>query len=346
MLRLLCGWVFVFAFLMPLTSWAKGVPIGEATAEQKESAKTGYVEGRTAFDEGRFQEAYDKFKSSYDIVASPNSHHMMAMALREMGKLAQAYEHFGEVAAEADAAAAVDEKYKKAAENARAKRDEVRNQIGFLNLAIDKEDDASSLTVNDRPIERNRWSGPIPANPGNTTVVIQTHAGKRHEKSVNVEAGGSHDLTFTIAVAIEPVGDDDDDDDDDGEGIEWVTPYRIAGYAAAGLGLVSFAIAGGLGSAAQSKHDQLADECGGVCPAEREDDISSGESLQVATNVMVVMGAVLVAGGVALWLVAPDARDGLLSDDGESDDDKPDDDPDFSLYVAPTPGGMTLGGTF
>jgi hypothetical protein len=343
MLKKIAWLTWFIVLLLPASGWAKGVSIAEATDEQREAAKAPYIEGRKAFDEGRHEDALKQFQASYDIVASPNSHHMMAMAMRELGQFAQAYEHFGEVAAEADAAAATDEKYAKAADNARAKREEMMSQVGFINLAITNPDGARSLTIGGRPIERARWSGPIPANPGNNDVVLTLSNGEEVNKSLSVTAGETHDLALS-AAAPEPETPEEPEESE--EGIQWLTPYRITAYAVVGVGLISFGIAGGLGSAAQSKHDELATSCNPApCPA-LEDDISSGESLQVATNVMVVVGAVLVAGGAALWVFAPDANGfgggGGEGDDGEDDDDKP----DFSMYVAPLPGGAMVGGQF
>ncbi len=317
--------MLALVLLFPAGAWAKGAPIASATEEQKEAAKGPYVEGRTAYDEGRHADALKLFQASYDIVASPNSHHMMAMAMKELGQLAQAYEHFGEVAAEADAAAATDPKYAKAAENARAKRDELMAQIGFLLLSIEGE--GVSLTVAGRPIERQRWNGPIPANPGNNELVLQTGSGQPITETVSVVAGQTHRVRLAPPQPLEP-----EPEKDDSAGIQWLTPFRITAYAVAGAGIVSFAIAGGLGAAAQSKFDDLAAACGAAPCPQREDEISSGESLQVATNVMVVVGAALVVGGAALWWFAPDA----------DDDTKP----DVGVYIAPLPGGAMVGGTF
>lgn len=322
--------MLLLTVLLPTAAWAKGTPIASATDEQKEAAKGPYVEGRAAFDEGRHEDAAKLFQASYDIVASPNSHHMLAMALRELGQLAQAYEHFGEVAAEADAAAASDEKYARAAENARAKRQELMGLIGFVLLDIADTDNAQSLTLGGRPIERTRWTGPIPANPGNNTIVLSMSSGNDITENITVVAGQTHKVSLgaqtTTDVEPEP-------EEPAGGGIQWFTPFRITAYAVAGAGLISFAVAGGLGAAAQSKHDDLANTCGpNPCP-QLEDDISSGESLQVATNVMIVVGAVLVAGGAALWWFAPDANG-----DGQPETG--------NVYVAPLPGGAMIGGTF
>ncbi len=343
-----CAWFVVL--LLPSWAWAKGVAIGEATGEQKTAAKEPYVQGRAAFDEGRHADALEQFKASYDIVASPNSHHMMAMSMRELGRYAQAYEHFGEVAAEADAASKVDKKYAKAADNAREKRQEIMEQIGFINLTIKRPDGARSLSIGGRPIERSRWSGPIPANPGDNAIVLTLRSGGEVTRSIAVRAGESHDLQIR---ATAPKPDVVPEPEESSDGVAWLTPYRITSYAVVGLGLVSFGIAGGLGSAAQSKHDELAAACGPTpCPPTLDDSVSAGESLQVATNVMVVFGVVLVAGGAALWIFAPDTdsagEEGAEGDDraderGDGDDE---DASDVSLYLAPLPGGLTIGGQF
>ena len=60
------------------------------------------------------------------------------------------------------------------------------------------------------------------------------------------------------------------------------------------------------GGLALSKHGELEDACGDAPCPERQDDIDSGKTLMTTTNILLIAGGVLVAGGVVLFLTAPD----------------------------------------
>jgi hypothetical protein len=80
------GLVVLFVMLSSFVAHAEGVPVEQATKEQKEAAQTAYLAGREAYDGRQFVDALAAFRESYGVVASPNTHLMIAHTLRELGR--------------------------------------------------------------------------------------------------------------------------------------------------------------------------------------------------------------------------------------------------------------------
>lgn len=276
---------------------AAGVPIDQATDAQKEAATEAYAKGRTSFDERRFVDALTEFRASYDIVASPNTHLLIAHTLRELGRNAAAYEEFSAVEGEARAAAATDPKYNESVELAVSERAMLREKIGLVTLDVRGADAAATLTVEGRKLGRDAWGRVIALDPGTITFVLTTSA---HSvvRELEVRAGAEHTLVIDATVAPSKVQDP--------ATVDWFSTLRVVAYGVAGAGVLSFAAAGGLGGAALSQHDKLQDACGDLPCPDRQDDIDRGRTFQTAANVMLIVGGGLVAAGVVLWFIAPD----------------------------------------
>jgi serine/threonine-protein kinase len=86
-------------------------------------------------------------------------------------------------------------------------------------------------------------------------------------------------------------------------------PLKIAGVSAAGVGVALLATTAVLALVAKSKDDEAATFCDGDrCVDPRALTLTEDASgLASAANVTFVSGAILVAGGVAMWLLAPKA---------------------------------------
>lgn len=290
----------LICFTLSSGAFAAGVPVHEANDDQKAAATSAYKSGRSSFDDRRFVDALKSFRESYDVVASPNTHLMIAHTLRELGRNAEAYQVFGDVADEARAAASVDAKYNESANLALKEQSLLRDDIGLVALEVVGASDTARLTLEGRVIERSAWSKPVAVDPGKATFLLTTD-GDSVVREIEVTAGGEHRLRIDAVVVADEVPPPPVVD----EGIAWLSTWRIVAYGVAGAGVLSFAAAGGLGGAALSQHDELETACaGGPCP-ERQDDIDRGRTFQTASNVMVIVGAGLVAAGVVLWFVAP-----------------------------------------
>jgi hypothetical protein len=313
---------------------AQGTAVADATPELKQTASTAYKRGRAAYDEGRHDDALAAFKESYATVASPNAHLMIAMTLVSMGKKGEGYDELGKVAVEADAAAAIDKKYQKTADNARSTQIELEGEIGKLTIigAAQAGPPGSVLVVNGRTIEPADWSSPVSVDAGSVTVVLTGN----DPITVDVMPGGSATADFSAALA--PAGDSPDVETGSGgyDGPDRMLITYIAGGVGA-AGLISFGIFGGL---AQGKFNSLDDACPNRldCPIELESDANTGKTFQTVGNVSLALGivGVAVAAGFLTWELVDPAEDG---DEGV-------DEARFRPRLSVGPGAVTLSGSF
>src|SRR4030095_6450156 len=70
---------------------AGGVLPADASEQQKRSAQSAYKDGAGFLDEGDLERALEAYRRSYDTVASPNSHLMIARVLVLRGDLVAGY---------------------------------------------------------------------------------------------------------------------------------------------------------------------------------------------------------------------------------------------------------------
>ncbi len=297
---LLC--VALAVVFAPTVAWSQGAAPGDATEEQKDQARQYFTTAMAAWTDKRFEEALQGFRSSYDIVASPNSHLMGVRTLVSMSRNAEAYGQAQAVVAEADAAAASEPKYEATAQAAREIVAKLRPLIALVTIVgADQAADAEgTLTVAGRAIERPRWADPVAVEPGEVTVTL----GGLPSKQITAEAGGEHRVDFTPAPPPEP---------------QPVVAYdgpdrRMMAYIAGGVGaagLVTFAIFGGL---ALSEYGDLEDQCPDKqCPSDLSDDADSGQTFQTVANVGLIIGIVGVVAGAGLFTWD-------LLDDGSGDE--------------------------
>ncbi|HZO15942.1 MAG TPA: hypothetical protein VFB62_21865 [Polyangiaceae bacterium] len=297
---------------------SQGVSVEEANDDQREKARVTFAEARKAFDDRRFLEALKSFRASFEVVASPNTHLMIAHTLRELGRDADAYTAFEAVAEQAEAAIAKDEKYRKTAQIAREELDKLRGSVGLLTVEVRGAGDDATLRIENKVVERDRWGKPIAVTPGKVAVLLSS-GGKNQVREVNVTAGGAESL------AIEPPSDggtatpdpgDDDDRPDRTTEPEGPNLPLIIGIAAGGVGVVGFALAGVFGGLALGKHNDLEAACGDApCPPGHQDEIDSGRTFQTVSNVMIVVGAVGVAAGAGLIIYSFVADDSASAEE-------------------------------
>jgi hypothetical protein len=289
--------------IAPTVAWSQGVAPETANEAQKNEARTYFQAAMAAWNDKRFEEALDNFRSSYGIVASPNSHLMVVRTLASLGRNAEAYAEAETVVAEADAAAAADPKYEATAKAAREQLANLRPQVALVTvMGAAEAAPGAALTVGGRNIDPSQWGRPIPVDPGEVMVVL----GNEAPKTVTATAGGDHTVDFTPAPTEQaPI-------EASYEGPDRMMMAYIAGGVGA-AGLITFAIFGGL---ALSQYDDLDEQCPNKqCPTDLSGDADTGQTYQTVANVGLIIGLVGVAAGAGLFTWAL-----LDEDEGEADD--------------------------
>jgi hypothetical protein len=283
--------------------WARGASVEAASKTQKADAKQLYDAGKQAFDDKQFEIALTKFRASYDIVASPNSHLMVARTLNELGRHGEAYDEYQGVIDEATQANDP-EKYGKTLESAKDERGALRGRLAFLTVEVDAE-----LTANGRSIGREAWGKPVAVSPGSVQVALKSKSGVLTEQKVDVPAGGDANLTLTpTAPSAPPVAPTCPEVHAPAPAPATTTGVnqRTLALVAGGIGLVGVGTYAAFTVMNNSQFKDLQSRCpNNACPESAASDVDKGRTYQTVSYVGLGVGIVGVASGLALWFTSP-----------------------------------------
>ncbi len=275
---------------------AAGVPISQATEDQKKSAQTLFKRGVDRAKKGEHDKALEEFRASYDIVASANTRVMISRELAALGRRAEAYREALGAVEVAKAAALEDKRYAEAEVSARVEADELKKTIGLLK--VDLADRTGELLVGGRTVPLRETSAPIVVDPGEVKVVLRGLGGI-DERTVTIAAGEEGAVSFAEKAAPAPPPRPKKEkppmhpfDQGDGE--------LITALALGSVGVVGMVFFAGFGSANASIHDELEAACpNDRCPASLEDKAAEGQAFKTVANVSVGFGIFGLAAGAA-----------------------------------------------
>jgi hypothetical protein len=166
----------------------------EPSPAQVERATKAYEEGMKHFEAQEYEPALENFRRSYETVASPNSHFMVARTLARLGNNEEAYRELGRTIREADAGG---ERYADTASAARAKQEEIRPRIGLIAIDAGKLPKGSKVVLEGETIPPEEYGDPVPVLPGDVKLVIELPDGRVVEKKVFVKTGGQKSIRLS-----------------------------------------------------------------------------------------------------------------------------------------------------
>lgn len=307
--RFLAFVLLMTACLLSSDVRGQGKPIAEATPADEAAARDAYIAAKSHYDAGRLEPALAGFEKSYDIVASPNSHLMVARVLDELGRHVEAFEEMRATMREAEAASRLGPelaaKYKKTLDTSTALTAELRQKVGFVIIELEGAaalPDGATISVRGKPIRDIAMS--LIVEPGPVEVVLETPQGRR-EVTANVAPGGEARVRLEVptaapAPAPEPrrAGDE-----------STVSVPEALAFTAAGLGAAGFIVFGVFGGLTVAAFDDLEESCPSrMCPLDEQDDIDEAKRFQVVANVGLGVGVVGAIASVALFLLNLDAE--------------------------------------
>lgn len=293
-------------------AWAGGSSPLTATPQEKKQAQAQYEEGTKAFEGRRFADALKAFQGSYDVVASPNSHLMMARSMRELGQLAAAYDELERTEQEAKQLSQSDAaKYGPTIDKAVADREALRKRVALVTVRVRGE--GVSVSVGGRAVAGDRVGRPMAVMPGPFEIAGSTADGRRVAKSATATAGGTLEIeidlsqpaaapTPTPVPAPAPAPAPGPAPDAPAKGKGSLLPYALI---AGGVGVAGL----GLGTAFGLMHLSTYSDIEDKCPQARrpcndlQDDIDKGKSQQTIANVGFVVGGVGLGIGAALLVL-------------------------------------------
>lgn len=314
-----------------------------------------YLHGRTLLSQGKLDEALSELEASVELMPSPNTELLVAHALRQLGRKADAMQHYEHVIADAAARVRQGEKrYQPTLEEAGRWSASLRAELGQLVIVVRAAAQDVRVLVDGAEVKGERDEGARLLrvrrwhDPGKAEVTVRAGEGAELVRTVPVEAGQTADLELEAprpSAAGQPGGTDEPAlEQGDEAGGELPMP-PLASWIAAGVGVVGFAFFAGFGASSASRASTL-DECAPRCTAALREDADTGKTYQTVANVSVVIGAVGLAAAGTIWLVdalsGGEPTDGASAGDAEPESEESE--PSAEAFLAPT--GILIRGRF
>lgn len=279
-----------------------------APEDTKKGAQTTFRAANDLFDAGRYEEALTAFRASYEIVHSPNSHLMIARALRELGRLVEAYEELTATVKEARAAG---ERYERTAEVAQDELDELTARLGTVTFDIVGANEPATVRIGDRTFEGDALAVPHKVEPGEIVAIAETPSGEVAEARATVEAGAEATLTLDLTPAPAEPASAPEPEPGPVEVSSSGIPLRTWAYVAGGVGVAGMAAFGALGAISNSKFSDLEKACPDKrCPPDQQGTIDDGKTFQMIANIGLGVGIAGIGTGVVLFLLSdPPSRE-------------------------------------
>lgn len=286
---------------------AAGKSVENATSEELKVAKEKYQAGTSAFESGNFETALALFRDSYETVASPNSHLMVARSLNRLNRTVEAYREYDIVVSEAEEAARSNKKYGPTAQTARNERSETEQKLAFVIPRYD-----GTVTVAGKPASMGEA---VPVDPGKVEVVLESANAPAEKKEVELAAGQRTEVRVSppeAAPAPAPqCPEQPAPSPPQRAGIDQAT----LGWVFGGVGAAGLATFGIFGLLNDSKYDDLQSSCtNGACSSGLRDDAETGRQYQTIANVGLGVGVIGLGTAAVLLLTAPTSTKERVAD--------------------------------
>jgi hypothetical protein len=307
----------------PAVARAAGVSPIDANAEQKKRATAHFIVGKRALESHDWENAVSELYASLEEVDSPNARLELARALRDSGKLAEAWTEFGRAAETATKLAPNEERYAKTAEAASSERQDVAGKLAFVEVTVTHAPADATLKVGDRTVVADDWSAPFPVLPGAIDVVVASAAGAElARRTVNVSVGQSTPVSLDAQPPPSGAGKATTDTSDDEKPEPAAQPLapppdaspknrkslRTAAYVTGGVGVAGLATFAVFGLLSNSTYNDLKSACPHGCPPDKQNEVDSGITQQTVANVGLAVGLFGLAAGTTLFLLSPPPR--------------------------------------
>jgi hypothetical protein len=272
--------------------------------DQKAGAQQTFEAGGKLYDAHHFEEALAAFRASYQIVASPNSHLMVARCLRDLGRTLEAYREYEAVAKEA---VEKGDRYESAAHASGEERAELQQKIALLTLRVAEPPAGLTVKIGDAPVDLAALGTALPLEPGTVVVTAQAPSGASARADVTLTPGSASEVELKLAM---PAADAPAPPPPPAPVVHVETPasgvpLRTWAYVAGGVGVAGLATFGIFGAMSSSKYSSLESSCPGRrCGPGGQDDVNAGKSFQTIANVGLVLGVVGIGTGTTLFLLS------------------------------------------
>lgn len=311
----------------------------EPTDEELAAARRLFSEAKDLEKEGDWEGALAKLEKVAGVKMTPQVRFHVALCHDHLGRLVEAINGFELAAQEARA---MGPKARDVAENAPARAEKLRGRVAHVRLEVVGTVRVSKIFIDGRAVSLALVDTEIPLDPGSHLVEVRRDDEVTDSHELELGEAESEVLELEIDDPKPPPKPDPDPDPDPKPPVPIdpgpkEQPSRLPAYLTAGAGV---AILGGAAVTFGLRQATIAnvrcydpDNYTG-CDPEDEPTAALAEKYDLASKVLLGVGAGVLATGVVLWFVLA-----------------PDDDPAptagaAKLGVTPWPGGFELIGTF
>ncbi len=286
------------------------------SSADKATARQLGIQGDDALSKKDFKTAEDKFTRADALYHAPTLSLGLARAQAANGKLVAAQENYNRIIREG-APAGSPQAFVQAVESAQKEVDAVSARIAHVTITVSGTEGVDpTVTLDAQPVPVAALGVQRPVDPGAHVVKATAQGYKPGETSFTVADAAQATATIALekdpnaavaSTALAPAAGTTEPpkepQDDKGK------PYRIAGYAALGVGAAGVVVGSVFGVMALSSHGSLSDDCqNGTCPSNKSDDVSSYHTKGMVSTIGFIVGGVGLAAGAALILLAPKAH--------------------------------------
>lgn len=266
------------------------------------AAEALFDEGLRLFDQGKIADACPKFASSYKLDPASGTLLNLGRCYEKSNKTASAWIAYRDLVSLAH-------KENNPKREAQAKQLADKLAPKLAKLTIDAPEGVS-IKLDENAVDPAELKTPVPIDPGDHVIAASAPNKKPWTKSLKIVAAEQ------AMVAVPPLQD---------EAAPTAPPppppapappppetglggLRIAALASGGLGVAGLAAGGIFGGLALSNASDARDHCVTRCDSKGIEDRSDARSMADVSTVALIAGGVFLAGGVVLWLVAPQRR--------------------------------------
>jgi len=283
-----CHIVFGVFALLTVTSLAARAVAKPLSLEKR------FERAQKLHDAGRCKQALPLFEELTAATKSPNARLYVARCLKQVGRIAEAYEQMRATTREARTLAATESRYVATRNAAAAELAIIEPMVGRLLVRLVERPNGLTLKLNDRQIALTALAKPLGVAPGRYTLVAQA-AGRSPltlEGRIGADELATIDVNWNEAKSDRPSTE---------EPSPPMGNLRIGGIVVGGFGVASLAAFGVTAVMAKNEFRALEDKCGSEpCPPELGDRIDKGRTLQTVANVSLAVGSTAILAGSAM----------------------------------------------
>lgn len=282
---------------------------GVAHADKRDKADALFKQGKKLMGEKRYAEACEAFEKSYKLDPGLGAQLNIAKCYEDWGRLGTALTVYKE--AEKAANEANDPRAPKIHELVGA----LEPNVPRLTLKVPADHPASlKVTIDDKPVDTLNEAFVI--DPGPHTIEWWVKGSKKKQKIVPIDRGAESEVSLDIPKEVEDGGGEQVVDGHVDTPVATETPkhpgrgQRIAGIALGGAGVIAIGVSGYMTLSARSKYNDALDMyCGGMknnCDMTGLEETHDARSTANTATIVFFAGVAAVAGGAALYFLAPD----------------------------------------